>query len=183
MTRYSPLRGRRLTRYEAAVERFATSHAGASLFVNVLNPLDQRLLALSHGRLSMAPRAPVGLLETIGARTQRRRRTPVLYLRLDDDIVLVASNVGRDHDPAWLHNLNVHREVRFLSREDGWRAYRSRVASGPERETRWSQACDLYAGYAAYQQRTRGRQLPIVVLEPRPTRSSARPKTNIPGRS
>jgi deazaflavin-dependent oxidoreductase (nitroreductase family) len=155
-----------LTRYEAVVERFATSHTGAWLFVNVFNPLDQRLLALSHGQLSMAPRAPVGLLETIGARTRRRRHTPLLYLRIDGDIVLVASNVGRDHNPAWLHNLNAHPQARFLSREDGWRTYRSRVATGPEREARWLQACDLYAGYFAYQQRAHRRQLPVVVLDP-----------------
>jgi deazaflavin-dependent oxidoreductase (nitroreductase family) len=166
MTRFSPLRGRHLTRYEAAVERFAASSAGSWLFPRVFNPLDRHLLALSHGRLSMAVGAPVGLLETVGVRTQRRRRTPLLYLREHDNVVLVASNVGRDRDPAWLHNLNAFREVRFLSREVGWQTYRGRVVTGPEREMRWAGTCDLYSGYAVYQQRAQGRQLQVVVLEP-----------------
>ena len=164
--RYSTLRRRRLTRYEQAMERWAASRAGGWAFVHALSPVDRRLLALTRGRVSLAVGAPVALLETVGARTGRRRRTPLLYRVDDDRIVLVASNIGSERHPAWLHNARAGGDVRFLSREHGWRTYRPRIATGAERERLWQLAVDLYAGYDAYQRRTGGREIPVVVLEP-----------------
>src|SRR5919202_937272 len=99
MGRYSPMRGRRLTPYEQAVERFVGTRAGAWLFLHACNPVDRRLLPLTRGRLSVAVGAPVGLLETVGARTGRPRRTPLLYLADGERVVLVASNGGSPRHP------------------------------------------------------------------------------------
>jgi hypothetical protein len=63
-TRYSQARGRRLTAYEQIVERIAASRAGAWAFLHLFNPVDQRLLSLTRGRLSAAVGAPVGMLES-----------------------------------------------------------------------------------------------------------------------
>jgi deazaflavin-dependent oxidoreductase (nitroreductase family) len=164
--RYSILRGRRLTAYEQAVERVAASRAGAWAFQHVFSAVDRRLLPLTGGRVSLALGAPVALLETVGARTGRVRRTPVLYLVDDRDVVVVASNVGSDRHPAWLHNLRSQSSVRLLTREHGWRAYRARVATDGERSARWARAADLFAGYRRYQARAAPREIPVVVLEP-----------------
>jgi deazaflavin-dependent oxidoreductase (nitroreductase family) len=164
--RDSALRGRRLTAYEQAVERVAQSQAGAWAFVHALSPVDRRLLALTRGRVSLAVGAPVALLETVGARTGRCRRTPLLYLLDGDEVVVVASNGGGRRHPAWLHNLRACDSVRLLTPERGWRAYRARVATGAERARRWALAADLFAGYAGYQARARPREIPVVVLEP-----------------
>jgi hypothetical protein len=43
--------------------------------------------------------------------------------------------------------------------------YRARMETGAARAEQWSRALDLYAGYGKYQQRTRGREIPVVVLE------------------
>jgi deazaflavin-dependent oxidoreductase (nitroreductase family) len=134
------------------------------MFLHVLSPLDRRLLPATRGRVAIAVGAPVGLLETRGARTGRIRRTPLLYALDGGDIVLVASNGGGERDPAWLHNIRAHEEVRFLARERGWGRYRARVAHGPERARAWELVTDLYAGYRDYQQRTGGREIPLVVL-------------------
>jgi len=163
--RYSTLRRRRLNAYEQTVERFAASRAGGWAFINVFSRVDRWLLPLTHGRLSLAVGSPVGLMETRGARSGKRRRTPLLYRVDGESIVLVASNVGSERDPAWLHNARAAGEVRFLSREHGWRTYRPRVAAGSERERLWALATDLYAGYADYQDRTGGREIPVVVLD------------------
>lgn len=165
--RYSTARGRRLTAYEQLVERAAASPPGAWLFLHVLNPVDQWLLSLTGGRLSVAVGAPVGLLESRGARSQQLRRTPLLY-RLDGDtVVLVASNCGGTRHPAWLHNVRRDPAVRFLCRERGRREYTARQLSGAERARAWELATDLYAGYADYQTRTAGREIAVVALEPR----------------
>ncbi len=165
MGRYSATRGRRLTRYEDMVERVASSSAGGWAFVHLFSPVDRLLLPISRGRLSVAFGAPVGVLESRGARTGRRHRTPVLYQLMDVDLLLVASNVGRRRHPAWLHNVRAHPEVRFLTRERGWSAYRAREAIGAERTRLWLRATDFYAGYAAYQERTGQREIALVVLE------------------
>jgi deazaflavin-dependent oxidoreductase (nitroreductase family) len=165
--RYSKAQGRQLTAYEQIVERLAASPVGAWTFVHVFNVVDQRLLPLTRGRFSVAVGAPVGMLESRGARTNRRRRTPLLYVLDGEVVVLVASNGGSHRDPAWLHNLRRHPDVRFLSRERGWRAYRARLPAGAERARFWELATDLYAGYGDYQSRTAGREIPVVVLEPR----------------
>ncbi|HEY7077250.1 MAG TPA: nitroreductase/quinone reductase family protein [Solirubrobacteraceae bacterium] len=164
--RDSALRGRRLTAYEQAVERVARSRLGAWAFVHAFNPVDRRLLALTRGRVSLAVGAPVALLETVGARTGRRRRTPLLYLLDGDDVVVVASNGGSGRHPAWLHNLRACESVRLLTPERGWRACRGRVATGAERARLWALIADLFAGYAGYQARARPREIPVVVLEP-----------------
>ena len=162
--RYSRGRGRRLTAYEQAVERLAASRAGAWAFLHVFNGIDRRLLPLTRGRLSLALGAPVGLLETHGARTGRLRRVPLLYVLDDERVILVASNGGSRSDPAWLHNVRACGAVRFLSRERGWLGYRAHVAAGAERARCWELAIDLYAGYGTYQSRAGGREIPVVVL-------------------
>jgi deazaflavin-dependent oxidoreductase (nitroreductase family) len=161
-------RRRRLSAYEQLVERFAGSRVGSWMFVHAFSAVDRRLLPLTRGRVTLAVGTPVGVLETTGARTGRRRRTPLLY-RLDaGKVVLTASNGGSDRDPAWLRNVRARDEVRFLSREHGWRAYRARVATGDERARCWALATDLYAGYIRYQERAGRREIPLVVLEPQP---------------
>jgi deazaflavin-dependent oxidoreductase (nitroreductase family) len=162
--RHSPARGRRLSAYEQVVENVAASRAGAWAFLHLFSAADRRLLALTRGRLSLAVGAPVGLLETTGARTGRRRRTPLLYLSDGLDVVIVASNCGGDRDPAWLHNLRALENARLLTREHGWRAYRARIATGAERARRWALATDLFDGYRAYEVRT-AREISVVVLE------------------
>jgi deazaflavin-dependent oxidoreductase (nitroreductase family) len=164
--RYSPMRGRRLTRYEQAVEDLAASPAGAWTFLHVLCPIDRRLLPLSRGRLSVAIGAPVGVLEMRGRRTGRLRRVPLLYVLDGESVVLVGSNGGGRSDPAWLHNVRARDEARFLCRERGWREYRAHVAAGAERARLWELVSDLYAGYGAYASRTGGREIPVVVLVP-----------------
>jgi deazaflavin-dependent oxidoreductase (nitroreductase family) len=165
MGRYSAVRGRPLTSYEAAVERFAASRAGAWAFVRVFSPIDRRLLPITRGRVGMAIGAPVGVLETVGARSGRRRRTALLYVLDEDGVILVASNGGRAHDPGWLHNVRARSGVRFLTREHGWQRYTARVADGPERDRLWGRATDFYAGYRAYQARAGAREIPVVVLQ------------------
>lgn len=105
------------------------------------------------------------LLEHVGAKSGRRRTTPLVYFRDDDRIVLVASKGGYEKHPAWFHNLRANPETRV---QVGHRRLdvRARVASDAERERLWPRAVETWPGYAQYQQRTE-RRIPLVVLEPR----------------
>lgn len=114
-----------------------------------------------------APGMPtILLLDHVGAKSGKRRTSPLLYFRDGDDLVLVASKGGYPKHPAWYHNLvaNPETEVQVGSRH---MKVRARVASAEERERLWRMALKQYRGYAGYQERSKGREIPLVILEPR----------------
>ena len=84
----------------ATARRFARSRAGAWYFINVAMRVDRVLLPLSGGRASVSLGQQVGLLETVGAKSGERRRTPLLYLRDGNHVVLIASKGGNTKHPA-----------------------------------------------------------------------------------
>ena len=159
-------RKRQLKWWERPLENLARSRAGAWLAINVANPIDQRLLAWSNGKVGLFVGQQVGLLEHIGAKSGRRRVTPLLYLTDDDRVVLVASQGGAPRHPAWYHNLKANPEVEFLPRGGPKAPYLAREADGAERDELWAAVNDLYAGYDDYQGRTGGSRIPVMVLEP-----------------
>ncbi|MEA2199002.1 MAG: hypothetical protein QOJ25_3053 [Solirubrobacteraceae bacterium] len=157
---------RELKWWERIEENFARTRLGGWLAVNVANPIDRRLLRWTRGRVGMFPGQPVGLLETVGARSGAPRSTPLLYVEHEGRIILVASKAGATRHPAWFHNLSAHPEVGFTGRHGRHGRYTAREAEGAERDALWAQVNDLYAGYEDYQQRAGGRRIPVVVLDP-----------------
>ena len=108
---------------------------------------------------------PMLLLDHLGARSAVKRTTPLVYLRDGENVVLIASKGGHPRHPAWFHNLQAHPDttIQIGARRS---AVRARVADPQERARLWPKAVDVYAGYAAYQERTQ-REIPLVILEPR----------------
>jgi len=106
------------------------------------------------------------LLDHLGARSGVRRTSPLLYIPDGDNVFVIASKGGFPQNPAWYHNLAAHPDttVQIGSQR---RPVHARVATPEERERLWPRAVETYGGYADYQARSRGRQIPIVILEPR----------------
>jgi F420H(2)-dependent quinone reductase len=109
--------------------------------------------------------APMLLLDHVGAKSGKRRTSPLVYVKDGDDVVLVASKGGHPRHPAWFHNLRANPEtvVQIGSEK---RPVRARVADNEERGRLWPKAVATYGGYAGYQKRT-ARKIPLVVLERR----------------
>lgn len=152
--------------YERRVEAFAQTRAGAWIAINIATPIDRWLLPRTNGRVGTFLGAPIGLLETVGARSGQRRRTPLLYLDDGERVILVASRGGDARHPAWYHNLRANPRVGFLRRGGNRGSYDAREADGEERERLWARVNDLYSGYQTYQGRAGGRRIPVVVLDP-----------------
>jgi len=106
------------------------------------------------------------LLDHVGAKSGTKRTSPLLYFADGDDVVVVASKGGFPRHPAWYHNLMANPDTTAqVGRER--RLVHARVATAEERERLWPVAIEAYHGYADYQARSKGREIPLVVLEPR----------------
>lgn len=151
---------------ELRLEDFAQSKAGSWFYVNVAMRVDRVLLPLSGGRVSISIGQQVGMLETVGAKSGQVRRTPLLFVRDGNHVVLIASMGGAPRHPAWLHNLRANPKVRFLGPGGLSGDYVAREADGDERARLWDEAVDYYAGYETYRVRAGERTIPVVVLEP-----------------
>jgi deazaflavin-dependent oxidoreductase (nitroreductase family) len=108
---------------------------------------------------------PMLLLDHVGAKSGKRRTTPLVYARDGENVVLVASKGGYPKNPAWFHNLNANPDttIQIGSRRQEVHA---RVADPEERARLWPMVVEVYSGYESYRRRTE-REIPLVVLEPR----------------
>lgn len=154
------------SRFDRVLQAFAQTRAGGWLFINVLPAFDRPLLRMSRGRLSTGMGQTYVLLHARGAKSGIERTTPLLGTKWGDTILVVASKAGAAHHPAWFHNVRANPEV-AVTVDGERRPMRARVAEPQEREQLWAVVCDHYSGYAAYQTRTHGRVIPVVVLAPR----------------
>jgi F420H(2)-dependent quinone reductase len=133
--------------------------------MKVASSVHTAVYRVSGGRVAgEAGNLPVLLLTTTGRKTGKQRTTPLLFIRDGDDVVVVASNGGRDWFPAWWLNLQQHpAAVIEIGRE------RHQVTAGKadsERRARlWPAFTVPYPGYLKYEARTT-REIPLVILRP-----------------
>ena len=110
--------------------------------------------------------ARILLLDHRGAKSGIDRTSPLLYVTDGDDVVIVASKGGYPKNPAWFFNLTANPDTTIQIGSER-RDVRARVADDEERERLWPIAVAGYSDYDDYQQRSRGRKIPVVILEPR----------------
>jgi deazaflavin-dependent oxidoreductase (nitroreductase family) len=108
--------------------------------------------------------APVVVLTTVGARTGKLRKTPLMRVEHDGEYAVVASMGGAPRNPVWYHNVIANPHVEL---QDGptRREYLARQVSDAERDLWWQRAVAVWPDYATYQKRTR-RRIPVFVLTP-----------------
>ncbi len=107
---------------------------------------------------------PVVLLTTIGAKTGKIRKTPLMRVEHDGEYAVVASLGGAPKHPVWYYNLKANPRVEL---QDGTETadYDAREVFGDEKAVWWERAVATWADYADYQAKT-DRQIPVFVLSP-----------------
>jgi F420H(2)-dependent quinone reductase len=107
---------------------------------------------------------PVIILTSVGARSGKIRKTPLMRVEHDGEYAVVASLGGAPTHPVWYHNLVANPHVEL---QDGpvKRDYTAREVTGDERATWWERAVAAWPDYAEYQKKT-SRQIPVFVLTP-----------------
>ena len=142
----------------------------ARTLIKHLSRANVAVFKATHGRVlggfpSRRGWVPICVLRHTGRRTGRTRETPLICLEDGDRVVLVASQGGRPHHPAWYLNLSAHPEVEVLTRR-GARPMLARTASAEERAALWPRLVARYPAYDDYQSWC-PREIPVVVLDPR----------------
>lgn len=159
----------RPSRSDLAIRRIASSRLGARFFSRSLHHLDRVFIRLSGGRSSLTALLtglPVLTVTTIGARSGEPRSVMLVGVPDRERVILIASNWGRPHHPAWCHNLRANPETTLTYRGVSER-YLARQVYGVERDACWNRAVHLYAGYEDYMRRVGGREIPVFLLTPK----------------
>lgn len=143
--------------------RLTGNKPGRWLARRVAPRVDRPLLRLSRGRVSSAMVTPELLLVTVGAKTAKRRTTPLTYFTDDGRVVVVASNYGGSRHPAWYYNVLAHPRVTISGgRYTG--TFVGHEVSGAERDRLWELAKTFIPSYAEYERLAGGRTIPVLVF-------------------
>ncbi len=154
--------------WQRVFQRIAAFRPVALTAARILPSIDRIVLRLSHNRYTLTSLLlglPIIALTTTGAKSGQPRTVFLVALEDGQRLILIASNFGQAHHPAWYYNLRADPRATVRLRNQTVR-YDAREASGREREQYWQAAVSLYAGYTAYKERASNRQIPVFVLEP-----------------
>ena len=109
---------------------------------------------------------PVIVVTSVGNKTGKLRKTPLMRVEHGGEYALVASQGGSPQHPVWYHNLKADPEA--VTIQDGPEPFdvSVRELAGDERAAWWERAVAAYPPYAEYQERTE-RQIPVFVAAAR----------------
>ncbi len=107
---------------------------------------------------------PCVILTTLGNRSGKIRKTPLIRIEHEGRYAVVASLGGAPNHPVWFHNITAQPLVML---QDGAvrKDYVAHVTSGEEKALWWARATAVWPAYDAYQASTE-REIPLLVLEP-----------------
>jgi deazaflavin-dependent oxidoreductase (nitroreductase family) len=101
----------------------------------------------------------------VGTKSGKVRKNPVMRIVDGDRYVAVASAGGAPANPSWYANLVAHPRVR-LQDGIGVREFLAREVTGDQKRYYWTVAERFWPHFPEYRQRSGGRDIPIMVLEP-----------------
>ena len=104
------------------------------------------------------------ILTTVGAKTGKLRKTPLMRIEHDGAYAVIASLGGAPKHPVWYWNIVAHPHVEL---QDGpvKKDYRAREVTGEERAAWWERAVATWPDFDEYEKKTE-RVIPVFVLEP-----------------
>jgi deazaflavin-dependent oxidoreductase (nitroreductase family) len=107
---------------------------------------------------------PIIVLTTLGAKSGKIRKTPLMRVEHNGEYVVVASKGGAPEHPTWYHNIV---DAPLVELQDGpvRKDYTPRELSGDERAVWWDRAVEAWPAYADYATKT-DRVIPVFLLTP-----------------
>jgi deazaflavin-dependent oxidoreductase (nitroreductase family) len=151
------------------VVRVTAAWKPLSLFyARTLHHIDRGVYKLTRGRATFASWVaglPIVMLTTTGRKTGRRCTLPLVALPDGDRLVVIASNYGQRHNPAWYHNLRANPRATVCF-EGVTREVVARELYGDERERLYARGIEVYPGWTQYEKRAAHRRIPVLELTP-----------------
>ena len=115
----------------------------------------------------MFANANVLLLQTTGAKSGLPRVVPLVYLKDDGRIVVIASKGGSPSHPHWYNNLVANPDVRVEVGAEQFDALAT-VAQEPERTQLYAQMEAVSPAFTTYKQQAAPRVIPVIILTRKP---------------
>lgn len=140
----------------------------------LLVPADRLVGRLTRGRVVALGLIPSLVITTTGRRSGRPRSNPLLYVGDDDAYVVVGSNWGQTHQPAWALNLLAD-PLATVTVKGRLVPVRARVVVGAERDRLWRKLVTVWPPYETYVRRAGGRDIRVFRLEPVEPATDGRP--------
>ena len=122
-------------------------------------------LRAHRGQASSGPFVgrPLVILTTTGARTGKRRETPLVYSIDAGRPVIVASKGGSATHPAWYHNIVANPHVTVEIDGERYPAL-AQIADPTERRRLYDQHAAINPTFKDYERKT-DRVIPVILLE------------------
>lgn len=142
-----------------------------------LAPLDAAILKKTGGRFGLLGNygLPQCLVTTTGRKSGQPRTVTLLYGRFGgsaeadtgggEEILLVGSNFGQKHHPAWAYNLEANPQATIQIGEEVTEMTARMVTDPEERERAFRTMYEIWPAYHAYRGRA-GREIKIFALTP-----------------
>ncbi|MFM8815609.1 MAG: nitroreductase family deazaflavin-dependent oxidoreductase [Actinomycetes bacterium] len=108
---------------------------------------------------------PTLLLTTKGRRSGLRRRTALIYGKVEDRYVIVASKGGHPSHPLWYENLVAEPLVDLQVGAEVFSAHALTVSNKETYDQLWKMMVLIWPGFEEYKLKT-ARQIPLVTLNP-----------------
>jgi deazaflavin-dependent oxidoreductase (nitroreductase family) len=107
---------------------------------------------------------PVIILTSVGAKSGKLRKTPLMRVEHNGEYAVIASLGGAPKHPVWYFNLKANPHVEL---QDGpvKKDYEAREVDGEERATWWKRAVEVWPDFEEYTKKTT-RVMPLFVLTP-----------------
>jgi deazaflavin-dependent oxidoreductase (nitroreductase family) len=109
---------------------------------------------------------PIVVVTSIGAKSGKVRKTPLMRVEHEGEYAAVASLGGAPKNPVWYYNLKKNPRME-LQDKTVKKDYIAREVFGDERAVWWERAVAAYPDYADYQKKTE-RIIPVFVLTEAP---------------
>jgi deazaflavin-dependent oxidoreductase (nitroreductase family) len=130
-------------------------------------------LRANEGHASSGPFVgrPLLILTTVGAKSDQRRSTPLVYSRDGDDYVIIASMGGAPRHPSWYHNLVAHPSV-VIEVDGKTISMHASVVDPVERRRLYDLHAAINPTFREYEAKTT-RVIPVITLRPEAASAAA----------
>jgi len=145
-----------------ATEKYTVKEAKtAKKFIKYFAKFQAGIFLLTKGKLwnKWPGGFPIMVVQTKGAKTQKIRNIPLIYVHENGLPILIASLGGMPKNPSWYYNVKANPALKISTIHDS-KNYIAEEVSKEKKEDLWPLICSFYPDYETYQNNT-SREIPV----------------------